>query len=313
MRALRVARKSIQFKIGTLPPRFYRFHMMPRRILASIGLFSLVCLCLPAWGDGHKLEKQIHYAYVGKELKLRHFYHGDHLRFHSDGTLDGDATVGAWTVDGQISVEDVQLHGNTLVIKGRRIYVEFSRSGTRDALTTIHDYQEKDREDMERILRHAEVTIEIELPSGKPDLAKISSALRTIFLAPEESMMEGVPEYWRGYFAQREGRKYKPSELAAKAYYFQPNSGMTPPRVVFNPDPEYSEIARKLKYQGVVVVYLIVDPSGAPKDLQVVNRLGLGLDDQAVAAVSTWKFEPATKEGVPVPVAINVEVNFHLY
>jgi TonB family protein len=87
---------------------------------------------------------------------------------------------------------------------------------------------------------------------------------------------------------------------------------MSPPRATYSPDPEYSPDARGLKYQGTVVISLIADASGAARDLQIQRPLGLGLDEKAVAAVSTWKFEPAQKNGNPISIVLNIEVNFHL-
>jgi periplasmic protein TonB len=94
---------------------------------------------------------------------------------------------------------------------------------------------------------------------------------------------------------------------------FRVGGGVSAPRAVDTPDPEYSEEARKAKYQGTVVLWLIVDPSGHPKDIRVSRTLGMGLDQKAIEAVKKWKFEPAMKDGKPVAVQINVEVNFHLY
>ena len=90
-------------------------------------------------------------------------------------------------------------------------------------------------------------------------------------------------------------------------------NGVSAPRALETPDPEYSEEARKAKYQGVVVLWLIVGPDGKPRDIKVTRPLGMGLDQKAIEAVNRWKFEPAMKDGRPVAVQINVEVNFRLY
>ena len=62
-----------------------------------------------------------------------------------------------------------------------------------------------------------------------------------------------------------------------------------------------------------MVVWLVVDATGVPRDLQVQRPLGLGLDEKAVERISTWKFEPGRKDGQAVAVKINVEVSFRLY
>jgi TonB family protein len=94
---------------------------------------------------------------------------------------------------------------------------------------------------------------------------------------------------------------------------FRVGGGISAPRVLQNPSPEYSEEARKAKFQGTVVLWLIVDSNGKPRDLKVARSLGMGLDQKALEAVRLWRFEPAMKDGIPVAVQINVEVNFHLY
>jgi protein TonB len=94
---------------------------------------------------------------------------------------------------------------------------------------------------------------------------------------------------------------------------FRVGGGVSPPRALDTPDPEYSEEARKAKYQGTCVLWLIVGPDGKPRDVKVARALGMGLDEKAIQAVRNWKFEPALKDGKPVAVQINVEVNFHLY
>jgi periplasmic protein TonB len=94
---------------------------------------------------------------------------------------------------------------------------------------------------------------------------------------------------------------------------FRVGNGVSAPRALDTPDPEYSEEARKAKYQGVVVLWLVVGPDGKPRDIKVSRPLGMGLDQKAIEAVQRWRFEPAMKDGRPVAVQINVEVNFRLY
>ena len=94
---------------------------------------------------------------------------------------------------------------------------------------------------------------------------------------------------------------------------FRVGGGVSAPRALDTPDPEYSEEARKAKYQGTVVLWLVVGPDGKPHDIKVSRPLGMGLDEKAIEAVRNWKFQPAMKDGKPVAVQINVEVNFRLY
>jgi protein TonB len=90
-------------------------------------------------------------------------------------------------------------------------------------------------------------------------------------------------------------------------------NGVTLPKPVSMPNPEYTEKARKKKLNGVVVIAMIVTPEGDVRDLKVIKSLDKDLDKQALAAVSTWNFEPATKDGKPVAVHLTTEVDFRLY
>ena len=94
---------------------------------------------------------------------------------------------------------------------------------------------------------------------------------------------------------------------------FRVGGGVSAPRVVYAPDPEFSEEARKAKYQGTVLVWLVVDREGKPSEIRVQHSLGMGLDEKAIEAIRKWRFEPGRKDGVPVAVQVAVEVNFRLY
>jgi TonB family protein len=94
---------------------------------------------------------------------------------------------------------------------------------------------------------------------------------------------------------------------------FRVGGGVSPPKQIYSPEPEYSEEARKAKYQGVVVLWIVVGPDGRTHDVKVQRSLGLGLDEKAIEAVRQWRFEPARKDGQPVAVQVAVEVNFRLY
>jgi TonB family protein len=94
---------------------------------------------------------------------------------------------------------------------------------------------------------------------------------------------------------------------------FRPTDRITAPRAIYDPQPEYSEEARKVKHQGVVVLALVVDPQGQARNIRVARSLGMGLDEKAIEAVKTWRFAPGMKDGMPVAVQVNVEVYFRLY
>lgn len=94
---------------------------------------------------------------------------------------------------------------------------------------------------------------------------------------------------------------------------YRPGGNISAPQVLFAPEPEFSETARRQKLSGNVLVYLIVDSNGRPTHLRIVRGLGSGLDEKALEAVSHYKFKPAMQNGHAVPVEMNVDVNFQIF
>jgi len=89
--------------------------------------------------------------------------------------------------------------------------------------------------------------------------------------------------------------------------------GVTVPQVVYDPEPSFSDEARKSKTQGIVLLMIVVGTDGKPYNIRVQQSLGMGLDEKAIEAVNHWRFRPATFNGQPVATQIAVEVNFRLY
>jgi TonB family protein len=85
-----------------------------------------------------------------------------------------------------------------------------------------------------------------------------------------------------------------------------------PPERVYAPQPTYTEIARKARIQGVVIVQAIIDREGNVTNVKVLKGLPMGLEEAAVEAMKQWKFKPATLNGKPVTVYYNLTVNFKL-
>jgi TonB family protein len=93
---------------------------------------------------------------------------------------------------------------------------------------------------------------------------------------------------------------------------YQIGGEVSQPVPIYKIEPEYSEEARKAKYSGTVLLSVIIDANGNTRDIHVVRPLGLGLDEKAIEAVSKWRFRPAMRNGHPVAVQAQVEVNFRL-
>ena len=85
-----------------------------------------------------------------------------------------------------------------------------------------------------------------------------------------------------------------------------------PPVKINAPAPQYTEIARKARIQGVVIVEAIIEKDGTVSNVKVLKGLPMGLDQAAVDAVKSWRFQPATLNGKPVAVIYNLTINFQL-
>lgn len=94
---------------------------------------------------------------------------------------------------------------------------------------------------------------------------------------------------------------------------YQIGGNVTPPSWFYKQEPQFSEEARQAKIGGNVLVYMIVDANGQPRNVRVLQGLGHGLDEKAVEAMQASTFHPAMKNGVPVPVELQVEVNFAIH
>jgi protein TonB len=100
--------------------------------------------------------------------------------------------------------------------------------------------------------------------------------------------------------------------------------GVTAPKILYQPEPQFSKLARKQKVSGVATVSLIIDTEGNPTNVHISKSMAdsvdqkhreaaLSLDQAAVDAVKQYKFKPAMQDGKPVAVYLNVEVNFKLF
>jgi TonB family protein len=102
------------------------------------------------------------------------------------------------------------------------------------------------------------------------------------------------------------------SQRAANGQVYRVGNGTTPPSVLKKLEPEYTEEARAEKIAGTVLLSIVIETDGSASSFQILKGVGFGLDEKAVEAIGQWKFKPGTKDGVPVPVQAQIEVNFRL-
>ena len=303
--------------------------------VAMLGIaVAIVPLHIRAASDLESLRDR----YKDKVFVLRGFNQGARLTFDTAGMpTAGSADPGDWTVAGFVRVTGLDLSDQRLTIKAERLYLGVA-PGMGFQLTQLETKGGKKGKDVKKL--RIEVAID---PGG--DTAQ--AALSRIFLTAQEHFAEFVPNYWKpcvraastgratkslpdcnfsSEFAAIPGVVYRPEDnngpekapsdaTAADGEIFPvTDKSITPPKVVQQSSPEFSEEARSTKYQGTVNLTLIVDKAGRAKSIRVQRPIGMGLDQKAVEAVSMWRFKPALKDGEPVPMGpIQVQTDFHLY
>jgi len=276
-------------------------------------LIALVAYLLPCQLHGSDLEKGAQAEYVGKVLTLRRFYEGRRLQFDAKGQLIGQGITGSWTTDGQIEIDSVSLTDKRLQLKGRRRVLVFDSPNEQprdvieisagDPLAKM--FRQFDQKPWKDFIKNANIEVNLELPSAPKTEGDFALAMNTVFLGPEDKLGDVVPVFWTYFVLKQSGKRWRPKRTLT-----QIGKGDSAPRPLYTPDPEYSETARRIGFEGTVIFRVTVTESGSLEDLQVTRPLGLGLDDKAAQAVSTWRFQPARKDGNPVPVEISVETSF---
>jgi TonB family protein len=172
------------------------------------------------------------------------------------------------------------------------------------------------------------------LKLGKDDLSSASQLLEeALRAAPKDSPERAAALRTQAEVLRRMGRNAEAEETltgAARALaasqrtstqtqeaasgggVFRIGGGVSAPVAVEKHEPQYSSEARINKYQGTVVLSIVIGADGIPLDFRVMRSLGLGLDQKAIEAVRQWRFKPGMKEDQPVSVKATVEVNFRM-
>lgn len=170
------------------------------------------------------------------------------------------------------------------------------------------------------VLEHPKLPIEnsiavppdIKLPDNQPmPMIGVHDSPNVTLISGGSGGPVGIGSGSHGGIGPGDGQGWGPG--SGPGIYTPGVGGVTQPVPIFTPEAEFSDEARRQKYQGVCMISVIVDAQGNPQSPRVVRRLGMGLDEKALEAVSRYRFKPAKKDGKPVAVRMTVLVNFRLY
>lgn len=282
----------------------------------SLVLWTLLVMATVS-ASGQDLEKTLNAQYKDKILALRHPRQVNKQEYDASGAVVGDNSEGPWTLYGRIRVKQIQVKADQMEIEGKR--VPYSPDNETHQLAPSKDGEK------------ARLTIRLDKPPASANEA--TEILGRVFALSNEELVKSAPEYWRHYLEVKLGlapddrRVTDPQAKNARRAPDKPmeklgndgegvftvGEGTLPPKVTYQPEPEFSEEARKAQFQGTVGVDMVVDGMGVVRRIQIVRPAGMGLDEKAVQGISAWRFQPATRQGQPVAVVLYVEVQFALY
>ena len=268
--------------------------------LTLITALSLFASARPA--HAQSTEAALAARLVRQPLYLRGAWGENKLRFDISGQPLQPYRLVPFTL-AAIDVRKVRLDDQRLYIEGTRVGLIFNAEGsaTRVALAWR---------------RHQEIIhLEIDGPSG----ADFSPAVDAIFARDISKVPSACDGPWQVY-----ARTHWPcaadapsapddSSSASSGHPLKAGGSVQPPRLLQQTAPKFNEMARAMQHSGVVQVGVQVEPDGTVSHLRIAKPAGLGLDEQAIAAVSTYRFAPATQNETPVAVEIFVQVSFQIF
>lgn len=239
----------------------------------------------------------------GPVLMLRGLYNGSRLDFNADGRLKNLAGIMPFSLSA-IQVENVRLTDSRLEIDGVREGLKFTQPAQPDENVQISAAAWDPRE---------QVRILVARDRHRPEA--LDQALAAIFSSGfDDALATAAPDFWRPWLHHNLHPDDPSDQLHAALDEDGSNScsqpGLTPPQLMQAPSPQFSIPAQMTHDQGTVTVHLTVEPDGQTQRLFLVRPLGMGLDEQAIAAVRRYRFNPGTVNGTPVSCEMNVEVSF---
>lgn len=262
-------------------------NLMKRQI--SVLLIMIVLAGASSASDN--LRDALKQRYKNHVLGLRSPFQKGDQEFDSAGKPLKDPDGSLWIHKGGIGIEDIKLDATTLRIKCRQVVYASGGRPKKNQKSLPGQYFS--------VGKSMNIVIHLDHPLNSVDEAQ--DMLGSIFF-PDSNREPVLPQY------QRTAPPQPHQILKVKEDHVEF------PVPIYTPDPDYSLEARNQKYQGTVTLGVVVDAAGEVAWITVEQALGMGLDEQAVEKVKTWKFKPAhTKSGEAVAVRLNVEVSFNLY
>jgi len=288
-----------------------------RKLRYALASLLLCFMGLTAAAADQSVEAALNSQYGGKILALLHPIEKGSQVYDPDGKVLKDGHEGPWTLFGRILVKKVRVEKMAVLIEGQRLaYVQAGH-------------------DLAPGRSGGKLKVQINFTKAPASADEANALLGHVFALTDEDAVKAAPRFWQKYLSAQllhtpitdsgvdpAGEKPKGLKIVEidPAGVMRPekiraelSERVTRPRALFTPEPEYTEAARHERYQGVVVLGIVIDSTGKVRAPNILRPLGMGLDDSAVSRILTWRFDPAKVDGKPVAVEMNIEVAFNLY
>lgn len=136
-------------------------------------------------------------------------------------------------------------------------------------------------------------------------------------VGPQEAMEIAIQEPQKAFISFEPYDELRPKATATRDTIPPPVQvgamGAGIPRCIYCPPPQYTEAARKVKFNATVVLEVTVTEDGRADDIRVLKGVPFGLNESAIKVISSWKFRPATYEDRPIATRVPIETTFRLY
>jgi TonB family protein len=252
----------------------------------AVSLFLALFLSHVAIAHADGVKDALKQKYKNQLLALRSPLTARIQKFDSSGQPVNPPAPGQWLFFGGIYVEKLDLSNDTLRLEGPQVAPTGQKKKGKPVFVPIGK----------------PVTVEVHLDQPLVSADQAQLVMDRVFFQGAEALEHTKPEYRRS-----------DSTGSAGPVYFIGKEGVKNPQSVYTPDPAFSEEARRAKYQGTVILSVVVDKEGNVSRIRLERPLGMGLDENAMEKLKTWRFKPGTYNGQPAAVAMNIEVSFNLY
>jgi TonB family protein len=283
----------------SLAPALFTLVTAMNRKTAFLLLAASLLQAAAAHADS--LKDDLNHKYKKQVLALRTSFARGNQKFDSAGQPIGTRSSGQWLTYGAIYVEKLNLTKDTLRLEGPRVAVRYVKAENKMYLTNLSK----------------PVKVEIRLDQPLNSLDQANTLLERVFFSEGDVAQHATPEFRRSDDDTPDDAIYKvsPSMLtqSSPGALEDKKDNVLAPRPTYTPEPEFSEQARRAKFQGTVILQIVVNKKGDVVRVILERALGMGLDQNAMEGVERWRFSPATRNGQPVAVALNIEVAFNLY